>query len=90
MPTNSITYNLLTGVTVDRIYDHLKQKQLISTNQKVCKRNSLGTKDHIFLNKAIMKNAKKYNKNLYMAWIDYKKVYNSISHCWINKLHEIL
>ena len=65
-----ITYKILTWVIANRIYNNLDYQQLISTNQKGYKRKSQGTKDHLLINKAIMENAKIYNKNLYMAWID--------------------
>ena len=32
-----------------------------------------------------MEIAKKGNKNLYMAWIDYKKAFDSVPHSWIIK-----
>ena len=32
-----------------------------------------------------MENAKKVYKNLYMAWIDYKKAFDSVPHSWIIK-----
>ena len=34
-------------------------------------------------NDLIMDNARRRSKNLFMAWIDYKKAFDSVPHSWI-------
>ena len=53
--------------------------------QRGCARNSYGCKDQLLINKTIIEDRKKKKKNLSMAWIDYRKAYDSIPHSWILK-----
>ena len=53
--------------------------------QRGCARNAYGCKDQLLINKTIIEDCKKKKKNLSMAWIDYRKAYDSISHRWILK-----
>ena len=51
--------------------------------QKGCKKKTRGTKDHLMLDKAILKNCKRRKTNLAMAWVDFKKAYDMVPHSWI-------
>ena len=74
---------LLTGVIVDQIYAHLDQEKLLPEEQKGCRKGSRGTNDLLYIDRAVIEEAKSRNKNLAMAWIDYKKVYDMVPHSWI-------
>ena len=76
-------WKLLTGVIADQIYAHLDQKKLLPEEQKGCRKGSRGTKDLLYIDTAVIKDVKSRNKNLTMAWIDYKKAYDMIPHSWI-------
>ena len=67
----------------DTIYTHLTEKEMISPQQSGCKRDCYGAKDQLLVNKIITENAKKNGKNLHMAWIDYKKAFDSVPNSWI-------
>ena len=79
------TYKLLTGIISERLYAHLDTNNLLSPQQKGCIRDSLGTKDQLLLNKAVLENCRKRATNLSMAWLDYQKAYDSVPHSWIKK-----
>ena len=79
-------YKTLTGILTDRIYNHVTENGMLEKQQKGCIRKTLGTKDQLLINKAITENSKKRQTNLSMAWIDYKKAYDSIPHSWIKKV----
>ena len=79
------TYKLLTGIISERLYAHLDVNNLLSPQQKGCIRDSLGTKDQLLLNKAVLENCRKRATNLSMAWLDYQKAYDSVPHSWIRK-----
>ena len=64
---------LLTGVTADQIYAHLDQEKLLPEEQKGCNKGSRGTNDLLYIDRAVIKEVKSRNKNLPMAWINYKK-----------------
>ena len=69
---------LLTGVIADQIYVHLDQEKLLPEEQKGCRKGSRGTNDLLCIDRPVIKEVKSRNKNLAMAWIDYKKAYSSI------------
>ena len=57
--------------------------------QKGNRRNSKRTKDQLIINKMIMRNARRRKTNLNVAWIDYKKAFDSLPHSWISKCLEM-
>ena len=78
-----LMWKLLAGVIADQIYAHLDQGKLLSEEQKGCRKGSRGTNDSLHIDRAVIKEVKSRNKNLAMAWIDYKKVYDMAPHSWI-------
>ena len=44
---------------------------------------SRGTNDLLYIDREVIKEVKSRNKNLAMAWIDCKKVYDMAPHWWI-------
>ena len=77
-----LMWKLLTGVIADQIYAHLDLEKLLPEEQKGCRKGSRGTNDLVYIDWAIIKEVKSENKNLAMAWIDYKKAY-MVPHSWI-------
>ena len=82
-------YKLLTGIIADNMYNHLFNNNLISKQQSGCKRDCYGVKDQLLINKTVTENAKRKGKNLFMAWIDYKKAFDSVPHSWIKETLKI-
>ena len=76
-------WKLLTGVIADQIYVHLDQEKLLPEEQKGCRKGSRGTNDLLYIDRTVIKEVKSRNKNLAMAWIDYKKAYDMVPHSWI-------
>ena len=79
----SLMWKLLTGVIADQIYAHLDQEKLLLEEQKGCRKDSRGTNDLLHSDRAVIKEIKSRNKNLAMAWIDYKKTDDMVPHSWI-------
>ena len=75
-------WKLLTGVIADQIYAHLDQEKLLPEEQKDCRKGSRGTNDLLYIDSAVIEEVKSRNKNLAIAWIDYKKAY-IVPHSWI-------
>ena len=73
---------LLTSVIADQIYVHLDEEKLLPEEQKGCRKGSRGTNDLLYINSAVINEVKSRNKNLAMAWIDYKKA-DMVPHSWI-------
>ena len=78
-----LIWKLLTGVIADQIYAPSDQEKLLPEEQKGCRKGSSGTNDLLYIDRAVIKEVKYRNKNLAMAWIDYKKAYDMVSHSWI-------
>jgi len=79
----TITYKILTSIITERMYTFLEHNSILPQEQKGCKRNSYGCKDQLLINKMILENCKKKNRNLSTAWIDYRKAFDSVPHDWI-------
>ena len=83
-----LMWKLLTGVIADQIYAHLDQEKLLTEEQKGCRKGSRGTNDLLYIDsllyidRAVIKEVKSRNKNLTMAWIDYKKAYDMVTISW--------
>ena len=81
-----LMWKLLTGIVADKIYDHLMDNKAYPEEQKGCKRRSRGTKDQLLIDKTILRQARAKQRNLSMAWIDYKKAYDMVPHSWIREM----
>ena len=60
------------------MYKCLEENSILPQEQKGCKQNSYGCKDQLLINKMILENCRKKNRNLSTAWIDYKKAFDSV------------
>ena len=78
-------WKLLLGVIADQIYGHLDQQKLLPEEQKGSRKRSKGTNDLLYINWAVIREVKTRKNNLAIAWIDYKKAYDMVSHSWIKE-----
>ena len=85
-----LMWKLLTGVIADQIYAHLDQEKFLPEEQKGCRNGSRGTNDLLYIDRAVIKEVRSRNKNLAMAWIDYKKAYDMLPHSWIIECLDLL
>ena len=69
---------------------HLEKNGLIPDEQKGYHRKSRGTKDQLLIEIMMLRNAKRRKTNLHVAWIDYKKAFDSVPHSWIAKSLQML
>ena len=76
-------YKILMSCITKLIQNFISDHNIIAEEQKGCKRNRKGTKDQLLIDSIILEQSKKYNRNLYTIFIDYKKAYDSIPHSWI-------
>ena len=84
------TFKLMAAIIAESMLNHFENNGLIPNEQKGNRRKSKGTIDQLLIDNMIIRNAKKQKKNLHVAWIDYKKAFDSISHSWIAKSLQIL
>ena len=78
-----LMWKLMTGIISDNIYIYLESNELLHDEQKGCRRKSRGTKDQLIIDRVILTDCKRRQKNLAMAWVDYKKAYDMVPHSWI-------
>jgi hypothetical protein len=67
----------------ERILSHLEDHSLLPAEQKGCHSGSKACKNQLLISEAILEDSKKRRKILNMAWIDYKKAFDSFPHSWI-------
>ena len=65
------------------LLSHLEAKELMPYEQKGCTSNSKATKDQLLIDKMIFTDCKQRHKNLSMAWLDFRKAFDSVPHDWI-------
>ena len=85
-----LVWKLLTGIIAEDMYHFLDSEIGLPEEQKGCRKNSRGTNDLLFIDKMILREVKMRQKNLSMAWIDYKKTYDMVPHSWILECLEML
>ena len=78
-------FKLFTGILTTKIFNFLKEKLLYLVEQKGNAKNSRGTNDQLLIDKMVLKNCRQRKTNLFMAWIDYKKAFDSLPHSWISQ-----
>ena len=78
-----LMWKLLTGMIAEETYKYLDHRKLLPDKQKGCRRGSRGTKDHLLIDKTVLKDCRRRHTNLSMAWIDYKTAYDLVPHSWI-------
>ena len=82
-------YKIISSVINIRLLKHLSSNNLKPDEQKGCSPNTYGCIDQLLIDAMILDDAKIRQKNLSVAWIDYRKAYDSIPHDWLIKSLEI-
>ena len=84
-----LMWKLLTRMFVDKTYDHLLMNSILPYEQKGCRKGARGTKDQLLIDKAVLREVKRFRKNVAMAYIDYRKAYDMVPHSWILEIMEV-
>ena len=79
----NILYKLWTGCISEVVLRHCVVNNVLHPAQKGCVRGEFGCTDHLLLNSHIWKQVKSKNRSLSVAWLGYKKAYDSVPHNWI-------
>jgi hypothetical protein len=84
-------YKIMTSCIKVIIYDHCQKLNILNEEQKGCVKECFGCKEQLIfiLDTVIMEQARKNNRNIYTAFIDYKKAYDSVPHSWLIKILKI-
>lgn len=87
LPTS---YKIFTACLTRKIQEHCMKNDLIAEEQKGSRRNTYGCKEQLVIDQLIMGQAKKENRRLCTAYIDYAKAYDSVPHTWLIKSLQII
>jgi hypothetical protein len=82
-------YKIMTSCIKVIIYDHCQKLNILNEEQKGCIKECFGCKEQLIIDTVIMEQARKNNRNIYTAFIDYKKAYDSVPHSWLIKILKI-
>jgi hypothetical protein len=76
-------FKIITSCISYRVEKFLTANQILTEQQKGCKKFSQGCKEQLIIDTITCKQVQKKNRNLSTAWIDYKKAYDSVPHSWL-------
>jgi hypothetical protein len=76
-------YKIFTGVLNERILASIEPLWNSVVEQRGVKRGVAGCKENLLIDRCICQDAVYYKRNLSMAWVDYKKAFDSTSHSLI-------
>ena len=78
-------WKLFTGILTRKINQHIVQNKILHHEQKGARARCRGAKDQLAIDRTITDDNRKRRTNLSMAWIDYRKAFDSLPHSWIRK-----
>ena len=81
---------LLTAIISEDMHYFMENENVLSEEQKGCRRKSRGTKDQLLIDKTILKDCRKRRINLANGWIDYRKTFDFVPHSWILECPDML
>ncbi|XP_046856059.1 uncharacterized protein LOC124449153 [Xenia sp. Carnegie-2017] len=75
----SCVYKLLTSIIASRLVSFSIDNGLLSDSQKSARPNE-GCYEHTFILQSLILDAKRHQKNIYLAWLDLKNAFGSVPH----------
>ena len=63
---------------------------MLSKEQKGCKWKKRGTKNELLSDKAILWNSKRKKTNVNVAWVNFRKAYDTVPQSWILETLELV
>lgn len=82
-------YKILTSILCHKLNCHLKQNNIMSWEQNGCKHKGRGCKELLIIDNIATMQARKRQRNLSVAWIDYQKAFDSVPHSWLMEILKI-
>ncbi|XP_045482803.1 uncharacterized protein LOC123686614 [Harmonia axyridis] len=78
-------YKILTGVLTHHIWKHVNKNKILAPEQNGCRGSTRGCKELLISDLIITKKVKKRQRNISVAWLDYRKAFDSVPHTWLIK-----
>ncbi|XP_014777841.1 uncharacterized protein LOC106874577 [Octopus bimaculoides] len=82
LPSN---WMLLNGLIADEVNNFLERENLLPEEQKEFRKKSKETVNLLHINSKILNEVHIRKEDVALGRIDYRKAYNSVTHCWISE-----
>ena len=82
------SYKILTGLLAKHMREHAVINEIWDEGQLGAVEGVLGTVDQLIIDRCIMEEVKQYQRNLAVAFYDYKKAYDMVHHDWMIRVYE--
>ncbi|XP_055380732.1 uncharacterized protein LOC129611562 [Condylostylus longicornis] len=82
-------YKLTTTCITQMVEEHCSKNNIIAEEQKGCRKGSLGCKEQLTIDAVVMKQAIDKKRNIYGAYIDYRKAFDMVPHSWLIEIMKI-
>ena len=82
-------YKILSSIVTQKVTQHIETENVLTEEQKGCRKGSQGCKEHLIIDMVVASQAKKRKRNLAVSWIDYQKAFDSVPHTWLLKILSI-
>ena len=84
-----LIWKLLIGILAEELHEHLEKSNSVPWEQKGYRRGSRGTKDQLLIDNMVVKDCNRQLTSLVVAWTGYRKVFDMVSHSWIQRCIEV-
>ena len=75
-----LLWKFKTVIIAYKLYQNLENENLLLEEHKGCRHVAIGTKDQLMVDKTGNRNWKRKKANLNIAWVDFRKAYDMVSH----------
>lgn len=82
-------YKILTSILEHYIRRHLDTNSILAREQNGCCQSSKGSTEWLIIDSIVTKHAKQKTRNISIAWVDYRKAFDSVPHSWLLRVLEI-
>lgn len=79
----TVMYKLYTAVLAERLAAQVERHSLIPPEQMALRRGKSGCMEALMIDLMISEDAKVMARDLAVAWVDYRKAFDSVCHKWL-------